>query len=435
MTNPHRYNLDVKIEPERGEIVVEGKVSIALSNPEQKNFSFDIHEIFKIDNLTIEGNKAKYSTEKNKSTPTSPASKKVMIEIPESIDQKKIKMVIRYLGKLKDIPEFGSFENQKLGLDDQINSRMVELACYSCWYPFFEFGLRFDVDLELTLPSDWECVCSGKNVNTWKDSKNVITRWTSRDDTDIVIVASPELRRRTIDTLSGNIDIYFTRLPEKFVSKEVREIERTLTLYSELLGNPINSELSVKHVYSPKNKGQGGFSRPGLIVTSEGRILDALTQNPDISFLRGNAHEIAHFWWDFGKGQGDWINETFAEYFSLIAVQKISSVEKFKEYIKEYDKYVAQLPDDAPSLSEVPLRNDEIGYVIRYYKGALMLDYFRNLLGDETFFEFCRDFYHTFHKTRIGTSEFRSFWSERLGKHNDELEYWLTAKGELPKDK
>jgi len=46
-----------------------------------------------------------------------------------------------------------------------------------------------------------------------------------------------------------------------------------------------------------------------------------------------------------------------------------------------------------------------------------------------------RDFYHTFHKTRIGTSEFRSFWSERLGKHNDELEHWLTAKGELPKDK
>jgi len=110
-------------------------------------------------------------------------------------------------------------------------------------------------------------------------------------------------------------------------------------------------------------------------------------------------------------------------------------IKKFKEYIKEYNKYVAQLLDDAPSISEVPPKNDEIGYVIRYYKGALMLDYFRNLLGDETFFEFCRDFYHTLHKTRIGTSEFRSFWSERLGKHNDELEHWLTAKGELPKDK
>jgi len=77
----------------------------------------------------------------------------------------------------------------------------------------------------------------------------------------------------------------------------------------------------------------------GMIIISEGRTLEALSKDPDLSFLHGNAHEMSHFWWNFGFDQGDWINETFAEYFSLIALREVSSNEEFEACLKKYKKF------------------------------------------------------------------------------------------------
>ena len=435
ITKPESYILKVKIEPASGEIFVDGKVLIVLKDTKQRDFSFDLHETFIIEKLLVNGKVAKYSTEKKEPWPIQPAAKKVIVEIPESNNQRKIEMAINYHGRLKDIPEFGSSEDQELALDDQINTRMVELAVYSCWYPYFEFGIKFDVDLEISLPINWKHVCSGVELESKEINDRIITHWTSKKDTDLVIVASPDFKRKSIKTSTATIDIYFNQLPKQYISKEANGIEETLKFFSLLLGKPHITGGLIKHVYSPKSKGQGQFARPGMIVASEGRTLDSISKNPKFSFVKGIAREIAHFWWSFATGQGDWINETFAEYFSLVAVQKISSNKEFRDYLKRIKKYVDELPEDAPALSKVPFSNDEIGYVVRYYKGALMLDYFRNILGDKTFFEICRDFYQKYNKTVIGTAEFRSFWEERLGEHKKLLNIWLDSKGGLPEIK
>ncbi|RKY84325.1 hypothetical protein DRQ09_08795 [candidate division KSB1 bacterium] len=340
-------------------------------------------------------------------------------------------MEIAYSGKLLKIPEFGTFPDQETALDDRINSEMVELAVYSCWYPYWSFGNKFDISLEVSLPEEWKCVCSGRKTKEVKENNRVVSWWSSKKDIDIVVIASPELKNKTVKTSSGIIDVYYSKLPEKYIIKETNEIEKSLNLFTSLLGKPHISGSVVKHVYSPKKKGQGSISRAGMIITSEGRILDELTRNQDISYLHSIAHEIAHFWWNFGTGQGDWINETFAEYFSLIAIREISSKKRFDEYIDKYKKMVEKLPEDAPSLSEVPPVNDNNGYIIRYYKGSLMLDYFRELLGDKKFFKICKDFYIKFNEIGAGTSQFKDFWSKRLGKHRAMLDVWLNAKGGL----
>jgi aminopeptidase N len=309
---------------------------------------------------------------------------------------------------------------------------MVELACYSCWYPFFEFGNKFDIDLEVTLPQSWRCVCSGNKVETHQHNGRSLSRWEAKKDIDIVIVASPKLKQKTVKSSVADIDIYFTQLPDEYITREAEDIEKSLRLFTEILGNPRVSANAIKHVYSPKRRGQGSFSRTGMIVSSEGRILEELTKNPHVSFLHGLAHEMAHFWWNFGRDQGDWINETLAEYFSLVAVQKLSSQAEFINRIKEYKDFIEELPQDAPSLSKVPPSNDEVGYVVRYCKGCLMFDYFRDLIGDKKFFKASRDFYQTFRDTLIGTAEFRSFWKEHLAEHGNILDMWLDSQGGLP---
>lgn len=80
----------------------------------------------------------------------------------------------------------------------------------------------------------------------------------------------------------------------------------------------------------------------------------------------------------------------------------------------------------------MPFLNDDVGYIVRYYKGPLMLDFFRNLLGDGEFFKICRDFFKTYSKSLISTPDFRHFWKERLGVHNEKLDLWLDSKGGLP---
>jgi aminopeptidase N len=75
---------------------------------------------------------------------------------------------------------------------------------------------------------------------------------------------------------------------------------------------------------------------------------------------------------------------------------------------------------------------DGSGFVIRYYKGSLMLDYLRHALGDGKFFQDSRDFFQAYNGKSIGTAEFRGFWKARLGDQKDLLDLWLDSTGGLP---
>ncbi len=431
---PESYDLKVQIEPDSGNISVQCELKIHLLDHLSKQFDFDLHGTFQVDDLKINGRPAEYSQKENKPWVIFPCSKKITIGLPEDKRKQDVSVDIAYHGRLKSIPEFGSHEGQKLALDDQINPRMVELASYSCWYPLFEFGNRYDIKLELSLPDGWQCVCSGKEIKRQRKKEKILSYWSSSNDTDIIIIASPFLKLKTYKGEDFDIHIYHTQMPSNFIDREFAQIEKTVGLYTNLLGKaPIPGGI-IKHVFSPKLKGQGGagIARPGMIVTSEGLTLESLKKDPGFSLFHGIAHEIAHFWWNFGASQGDWINETFAEYFSSVADQKIISEETIQNDLNKYLNLTHSLPKDAPALSVVPFKEGKINYIVRYYKGSLMLNSLRKQMGDSNFFMTCHDFYQTFSGDLIGTTEFREFWGKRLGKNKNLLIKWLDSEGGVP---
>ena len=289
-------------------------------------------------------------------------------------------------------------------------------------------------EFQVSLPQGWIAIGSGKKLEERVNAGRSITHWFSPKDLDLLIVASPDFQKKSFRQSGVDIEIYHTRMPEKFIEGEFRQIASVVKLYTDLLGETNIPGGTVRHVYSPKRHGQGkaGTARPGLIVTSEGVTLDSLAGDPHFSLFQPIAHEIAHFWWNFGAGKGDWINEASAEYFSAIAVQKISSEAEFKNILDDYRKQVRDLPTDAPPLATVPLINDNVGYVVRYFKGALMLDYLRETLGDENFFPVCREFFQTYRGRSTGTSEFRSFWKTKLAGQGKSVDVWLDSRGGLP---
>jgi hypothetical protein len=246
---------------------------------------------------------------------------------------------------------------------------------------------------------------------------------------DLVLIASPAFEVVRVQQDDGDVEIYSSRLPQPFVEQQAEEIRSALELFEQTLGRAEGASATARLVYSPRKAGQGGYSRAPLIVASEGVVLDGLAEGDVTSKLGGLAHEAAHFWWHFGVGQGDWINETFAEYFSWFAVERILGEERPLDRAR---RAVSRLPDDAPPLAEVPADNSGDGYTIRYFKGSLMLDALRTALGDEAFFALCREFYLAFRGRQIGTRELRGFWQPRLGEDAALLDLWLDSPGAVP---
>lgn len=430
---PVSYNLKVSIEPGPGDIAVQGKVE--FENPGSHNFKFNLHETFAIKTLRVNGRAASFSFAPAEFSRMTPAAKLVVVSLPPDVPPGKMRMDIEYAGRLKKLPEFGAAPDQTPSMDDQVNSHLVELAGFSSWYPQFAFGgASVAAEFELSLPQGWISIGSGKKLEERVSAGRSITRWSSPKDLDLLIVASPNFQKKSFRQSGVGIEIYHTRMPEKFIEGEVRQIASVVKLYIELLGETNIPGGTVRHVYSPKRHGQGkaGTARPGLIVTSEGVTLDSLASDPHFSLFQPIAHEIAHFWWNFGAGQGDWINEASAEYFSGIAVQKISSETEFKSILEDYRRQVREIPADAPPLATVPFINDSVGYVVRYFKGALMLDYLRETLGEENFFPACGEFFQTYKGKPIGTPEFRSFWKAKLAGQGKLVDVWLDSRGGLP---
>ncbi|MCG6928128.1 MAG: hypothetical protein LJF30_22830 [Acidobacteria bacterium] len=125
------------------------------------------------------------------------------------------------------------------------------------------------------------------------------------------------------------------------------------------------------------------------------------------------------------------MNEAFAEYFALLALRDAQGEEPFRADLAEKRKTVGALPDDAPAIAEVPPDNSGHGYTIRYDKGALMLEAFRQHLGDEAFSRAFRGFYETIRGRKAGTADFRAYWKDALGD-DALLGAWLDSPGSRP---
>lgn len=421
---PQRYDLDVRLEPHQRQVSVAGHVRVAVGEDEDA-LSFGLYEAFRIEECRIDGEPA--SCVRTGSAGANP--REVTVPLPGGRRDGLVELEIRYAGAIENRPGWGQPGAEGPFMDDSAGPERVELALYSNWYPSFGYGPLFDAEVGLTFPRNWRVTCIGQEKDRRTTAAETTTRWEARSVSDVVIVASPRLRSTDVETAAGRVRIHHTRLPESYLQRDVRETEQTLLLFSETLGVAPGDHV-LQHVYSPRDWGQG-FARPGMIVMAEGYLLRALQEDPETSFVKGNAHEAAHFWWREGAGQGDWINEAFAEYFALLALRDAQGEEPFRADLEEKRKVVGALPDDAPAIAVVPPDNSGTGYTIRYDKGALMLEAFRERLGDEAFARACRGFYEAIRGQKAGTTEFRAYWKSVLGD-DALLSAWLDSPGSGP---
>jgi aminopeptidase N len=432
---PTLYLMELELLPADGQLVAAAEITLQREQYLDAELVFRLHETLAIERLEINGQAIEYSTEPVSDDPMRPNSKLIRAVLPEELRRPRLTLTVAWAGSLTPParPDAADAGTSGLTLDDVIATHRIELAWYSAWYPQFgDFGTSFASDLVVSLPKGWIVASTGQRLTSETHEGHERSQWTSRRTNDLVVVAAPDFKRRSVTDGRAEIEIYSTRLPTPFIDREVANADKTLEIYRELFGEPTGDANTVRVVFSPRQAGQGGYTRPPMIVLSEGRVFAALRSDPRLSLLRGTAHEAAHFWWNFGRGQGDWINEAFAELFALVAVERIDSADRYRRTIAAYETAVRKLPDDAPPLAEVPPNNQGHGYTVRYHKGALMLHTLRQTMGDEAFFDACRAFYEDRARKPTGTQDFEEFWSSRLKGGAAELATWLHSPGGAP---
>ena len=107
------------------------------------------------------------------------------------------------------------------------------------------------------------------------------------------------------------------------------------------------------------------------------------------------AHELAHQWFGnkvtCGSWEDIWLNEGFATYLTGLAYEFIQP-DQFRSWKENAINSVTALPDGSVQVDDTLSRNRIFNGRLSYNKGAYVLHMLRWVVGDEDFFEGCRQF-------------------------------------------
>ena len=260
-------------------------------------------------------------------------------------------------------------------LIDSVGPKWVELAMYSAWFPFQPDLGRFAFDLTVRIAKDWRVAGAGEVTSQGRGS------WRLRqtvETSDINVVASQRLQSRIVEEGGRPVRIYYAGLEEAAADRIAHVCGASSRQFSRWFGPASGSGLTV--VVAERSDG-GGYGRPGYICLER-----AYTSRLDEKELSTQLpHEIAHMWWNRGPVTTweDWLNESFAEYSSLMFARETLGQDIFDRRLAEYGKAIAK----TPALRGMN-RGDEQSYLALYWKGSVILNQLEKRMGKEQFIAF-----------------------------------------------
>jgi len=250
------------------------------------------------------------------------------------------------------------------------DSNFVQLSMYMPWFPCAPENGRFTGDIDFSIDAPFEVTASGivsRNGNQWhihQPSKGF----------DFEIIAAPNLKRHRYVHGKRTFEIDYIDFADADVDSLSHACEKIFDYYCQLYGT-IPEMKEMKLVLLPY--GNGAVSRPNFIVAN------AYFYNEYLFKLM--AHEFGHLWWRYAPTDNwlDWMNESFAEYSSLRAIQHFRGDSIFGDYIsssREMARHSCQL---------YGLKRDAPNAHLHFYdKGALLLYDLQQGAGEGLFLQF-----------------------------------------------
>lgn len=364
------YNFDVSIIPSGEKISSEVKLSYLNSNETTDSIAFLLHKNFVILSLSGE-NIADFSfdTTSDPPFPFTPEAGRLTIKLKNPVRKnEKVDMMLKYSGTIGIVSRWQT---------NRIERDWVELGLYTPWFPFDPDMNEFSYSMNLSLPEGFKAKVNGHT----EFNDGVYKANNPEADNDIVITASKKMKEWTFSgdnlSLSLNAAVNISDSTAEGILSLGKEIFRN---YRQWFGSKKGLEASV--VISPRETG-GGYARKGFIVLS--RISDTDFAKSKTDFTRYFAHEFAHLWFASAPKDTweDWLNESFAEYASLMMVREASGEKEFLKRINRKKEKINRLP----GIRGLDRKSEE-AYLVLYNKGCFYLYELERELGKSEFMKF-----------------------------------------------
>lgn len=196
--------------------------------------------------------------------------------------------------------------------------------------------------------------------------------------------------------------VYPERLEDEMGRAE--DIVGMMELFTELFG---------EYPYAREKYGHAQTSIPGGMEHSTMSTMSGLSYNL-------SAHELAHQWFGnlvtCGSWSDIWLNEGFATYANGLVIERFKP-DEFLEWKAARISSITGQEGGSVYVTDTLDRSRIFNGRLSYNKGAYLLHMLRWIMGDEVFFEACRDYLHNpeFFFSYAHTEEFIDILESKSG--------------------
>lgn len=405
-----KYKLAVKIDPEQHYIYVKGVAENVNCKYLKQIY---LNENFNIILLNSQNGKLNFVFDKTGDRP--PFDN---VSRPVNINSDIGNLYFEYSGTISEI-----IKNV-----NQINEGLVELACYSGWYPkIYDLSFKFSFEITIELPKGYFLITNGNT--TLLESADTFDRYLlqSACASDIVIFASNKVTQINRSNGSFEINVYCSDKMKIVASRKIDQIITGYEILRELYGDNPLIESVTNYVYRPF--GGWGYVRGNLVMMPEQDATDDPSPYDLANSVHIDLHELAHNWWGIASTiSADWINEGAAEFSSLTLIKAMFGEEVFMQFV---NSYIDQVANEVNASSIVETNSNSPDRELNHYiKTALMYIGAEKQFGRQSLFGFMRKYCHLYLGTKdANTDNFLEMCEAEMGKSAREyFQNLLTSK-------
>ena len=410
-----RYDLNITINPEQRSIKGFNEITFDVVSPTQK-IQIDLFENMKVDSIIWNSKKLNYKRDNDA----------VFIDFPEKLASKSNhKLKFYYSGNpliAKNAPWDGGFVFKKDSNGKDFIGVAVQGTGASLWYPVKDSQSDEPdngASIKVAVPNGLMNVSNGRFLGS-QDLKNGYTRWdweVKNPINNYTITVNIADYIHIQDKMPDlDLDYYVLRENEAKAREHFMEVKPMMECFQSKFGRYPFWEDGYKLVETPYlgmehqsavaygNKYKKGYMGMDLSGTGVGMFFDFIT-----------IHETGHEWFGNSITSTDiadmWIHEGFTTYSESVFIECIKGYNDAMKYVNGQARNVR---NDKPIIGQYGVNNEGSGDM--YYKGSLLLNTLRHVIGDdEKWWKILYNYSETFKKKIITSDTVINYFNKASG--------------------
>ena len=317
-----------------------------------------------------------------------PAQKSISIQLPQPLSAGTLDSVSIIYSGVPPQTGFGSFVQANPAGNPALWTLSEPYGARDWWPCKQDLNDKVDsIDVIVRTPQLYRVASNGLLVSEIQDGTDKIFHWRHRYPIPAYLVAISVTRYAVYSDFvpvpnSEPIEVLNYVFPQDsaFARSQTWRTVEIMQLFNELFG---------MYPFAEEKYGHAQFGWGGGM------------EHQTMSFMGGfshllQAHELAHQWFGnkvtCGSWEDIWLNEGFATYMEGLTYNFLPATGNWRNYLTAKINSVVRQPGGSVWVNDTTSVNRIFSSRLSYNKGAMLLHMLRWKLGDEDFFQACRNY-------------------------------------------